>query len=225
MSNTELFAPPAHEVYAINDIKIVLYDDLDQRISAGVFSAADLDAWPRERGLPAAANDPLIINIHRQASDHDPDSGIVKHGGFWRDPGSGQAIVNLYIGHYLNEFDRTKSELDVVTRQNNFNDSLNHSLVHEIEHYLEDSRGEPIELARDLLIVQEIGDLVLRLPEAATMADDRLQQEVAQFMAKIASQNTFDDYLRQPHEIRARQASQDYAKNHGPMIWLTLTPS
>ncbi len=122
MSNPELLARSAHEVYVISDVKIVLYDDLDQRIGGGMFSAADLDAWPRERGLPAAANDPLIINIHRQASDHDPSSGIVKHGGFWRDPSSGQAIVNLYVGHYLNEFDSTKTELDDTTRENNLND-------------------------------------------------------------------------------------------------------
>lgn len=182
----------------------------------------EFNAWVQKRGLADPENHPLEIRIQDRCPLDVEESGPITNGTIYES--AGQSVINLYIGHRLKYFDRLGDEYDANTREKTFNKALNSALAHELEHYIEISNGHLILGVKLEYILQGLIDFSLHSYDKTPKTDDQLRAEIASLTKGYSSTGSYDLYLAQPHEIRAREASMLYSTSNNSMLYLTLNP-
>ncbi len=222
MYRPELITEFERDITPDDGVQIILGSCIADRVKAVDFSIIEFEAWTRERSFPNTQNHSLRINVlDRSPHDTDP-TGPVTNGSFYVE--ARQPFVNLYIGHRLEYFDRLRDEFDVATRERAFNRAVNAALAHELEHYVETSNGNLLYGVKLEYILQGLIDFSLNPYDTTQKTDDQLRAEILSLSEGYSSAKTFDLYLAQPHEIRAREASRRYLLGNACMLNLSLNP-
>lgn len=203
-------------------VQIMLGSCIADRVKTVEFSIVEFESWTRERGFPDTQTHNLRVNVLGK-SPHDTDpTGPVTNGSFYVE--AGQSFVNLFIGHRLEYFDRLRDEFDDPTRERAFNRAVNSALAHELEHYVETSQGNFLYGVKLEYIIKGLIDFSLDPYDTTKKTDDQLGAEILSLSEGYSSAETFDLYLAQPHEVRAREASRRYLLGSACMLNFSLNP-
>ncbi len=192
------------------------------RVGTVNFYSPEFNAWVQKRGLADPENFPLEIRLQNRSPLDSDESGPITNASFQE--ATDQSVINLYVGHRLKYFDRMSSEYDATTREQTFNKALNSALAHELEHYIEVANGSLMQGFKLEYILQGLIDFSLHSYDKTPKTDEQLRAEIASLTKSYNSKNTYDLYLAQPHEIRAREASMLYSANNNSMLYITLNP-
>jgi hypothetical protein len=179
------------------------------------FSSSEFTEWMSKRGVDHPEEHPLVVSL-RDSRDGDQKC---KGKYSWVD---GIAHIDLYTSKLFEDIDKNRSEFGQEVCQDYFNDRLNRSLAHELEHYADTIKGEPpINILFSLAMIElaeTAEDWIHNCEETQAELNDRMQEIVN----KYNSGKFYDVYYNQPHEIRAREAAALYPHEQGHMLWVDL---
>jgi len=195
-------------------ISIAVDSALTDRFESIQFSREAFTSWAQERGAPENMTEPLHIAVRETSSD-----GREVRGGFWADNTS--AYINLYVGHLLVAVDKFRDAFSYDVLEADLNDSLNGTLVHEVEHYFDYCRGERLLTAQQHLLFKELLEVSSRTSGTGELSEDQVEEAFTAYHAYDEEQ-VHQTYLALPYEVRAREASRAYRWGHNHMLSMTL---
>jgi hypothetical protein len=164
MLTPELIETYEHEVFSAPGLTIMLEEGLKEYVAYTEFSMFDFREWTAEKGLEKPESSPLTIHVrdHHSAQDQYGDD-VECYGGFIIE--EGRLNINLYIGSMLEDFDLYCRNIDKNLVERVFNETLNLSLVHEVEHYVEAASGSIPANNGGELLMQRVVDLLFNNSE------------------------------------------------------------
>ena len=223
-SRLELVAFVEQEARPAEGVLITIDPALSEKILEVEFSNDDFIGWTKKQGLADRHEHPVTINLKTKSprdTEDNPHGYITRATTYVTKDGTN---IDLYLADRIEEFDRDSAGQDLAVRERLFNEAVNRSLVHEVEHYVETTTGSVLLDARAELVIQSVIDFALEAPLGQTKTDTEITDRTLEAYKEHTAADTYQLYLGQPHEIRAREASQSYPLEQGYMLWLSLKP-
>jgi hypothetical protein len=132
----------------------------------------------------------------------------------------------MFAGRHLEEYYRNRKEFDQLMSQALFNQSLNRTFAHEIEHWVDVIKlgPESVQTISEKRLLRNLPRLVDHLlkhigsPDIATITSAAAQE----LLDKIIEEESYDEYAEQPHEVRARNAAALFVGWESPIIECVL---
>jgi hypothetical protein len=209
----------AAELISDRKVALIVEVGLVRRITSVKFVPEEFTSWLDERAGKTTELEPLLIAL---LHDNPPNTkrGITQAEFL---PLEGGSLIRLYLEEFFEDFDMPPGKLSHEDRKRIFNNRLNLHLVHELAHWIQYLKGEPLWFKNVVIKIKKQFDEDLNNmgEQAATqLALNRLEEANEQF--KNMPDHDHASYAQQPHEIAAREASREYPKKHGHMIWCEL---
>jgi hypothetical protein len=200
-------------------IDITLDESLIPVVDSFHFDVSQFNSWITRRLGPASTADLGSLAIHFSGTRHPLDSDPPTTDGTFN-PKCEPPLITVYIPKFLNVFYDQEGESGPELRTWDFNKSINGTLAHETEHWVDSIKfGSEIfysdrrkKLDEGLIVLQE------SLPTSPTYADyNLLMEQCGDLVATLKDSHNREEYLARPHEIRAREAADSFKANE-PLI-------
>jgi len=106
--------------------------------------------------------------------------------------------------------------VSIQQRERHLNEAVDRTVVHELEHYVEIANGAEFEHP-SIVLAHNAMDVV----EESLGDNPQVAQVIKSVRQILHREDYIDDYLNQPHEQRAREAS-DAHVGRKPLMWLSV---